>query len=122
MAKAIFTTGQFTFNSVEYGVTSFDMSKVAEEVDVTDTDTSGSEKEWLAGRQSREFTIEMWKDVNTADPALATEYAGELDYEGYTYGGNMILLEITNRAQIDQAIVLTIRGRFSGTVTETPAT
>lgn len=120
MAKKVLTTGKFTFNSVAYGVTNMEANKVAEEVDVTDTATSGNEREYLASRQSRNISVEMWKDVTLADPVLGTGYTGELDFEGFTYSGTIILLEISQSAAIDGAVQLTCRGRFSGTVTETP--
>ena len=120
MAKEVLTTGEFTFNAVAYGVTSMEITKTADEVDTTDTQTSGNEREYLGGRQARNFTIEMWKDITAADPPLSTEYAGALDFEGFTYAGNMILLEIVTSAQIDNAVKLTVNGRTSGTITETP--
>ena len=123
MAKKVLTTGKFTFDSVEYGVTALTMSKKSGDVDVTDTDTSGSEKEYLGGRQEKTFTVEMWKDVTEADPTLGGSGAtGELDFEGFTYAGTMILTEIAQSATIDDAVKLTVNGRFSGTVTETVAT
>jgi len=122
MAKQVLTTGDFTYNSITYGVTSMEISKIADEVDVTDSATSGNEREWLGGRQAREFSIEMWKDVNEADPPLGTSYAFELDFEGFSYSGNAVLLEIVSSAQIDQACKMTVRGRTTGAVTETPAT
>lgn len=120
MAKKVLTTGKFTYNSVVYGVTSMESVKSAEEVDVTDTDTTGNEREYLASRQSRTISIEMWKDVTLADPALATAYAGELNFEGFKYSGDIILTEISQNAAIDGAVQLLCSGRFSGTVTETP--
>lgn len=122
MAKNVLTTGKFTLNSVEYGVTALSMSKKSNDVDVTDTDTTGSEKEYLGGRVERTFTVDMWKDATEADPTLGgTGAAGELDFEGFTYAGTMILNEIVQSAAIDDAIKLTVAGRFSGTVTETVA-
>ena len=122
MAKKVLTTGKFTFDSTEYGVTNLSMKKVSADVDVTDTDTSGSEKEYLGGRVERTFTVDMWKDVTEADPTLGGSGAtGELDFEGFTYAGTMILNDISQSAQIDNAVVLSVSGRFSGTVTETPA-
>ena len=120
MSKEVLKTGLFTYNSVEYGVTSLSLEKNATEVDVTDTKTTGDEKEYLAGRIERPFTIEMWKDVSQADPPHNELYAGEIDFEGFTYAGDMILLKIKVDAQIDNAVKLTVEGRFSGTVVETP--
>lgn len=122
MAKDVMLTGKFTYNSVVYGVTNMETNKVAEDIDVTDTSTSGNEREYKAGRQRREVTVEMYKNVNAADPPLGTANAAELDFEGNTYAGSMIITEMTITGQIDNAIQMTIKGRFTGTVTETPAT
>jgi len=122
MAKQVLTTGKFVYNSVTYGVTNLSLDKNLSEVDMTDTDTTGNEKEYLAGRQERPLTVEMWKDVNQADPPLGEVYAGSLDFEGFTYSGNIILLSIKNSAAIDDGVKMTVEGRFTGAVTETPAT
>ncbi len=120
MAKKVFKTGTFTYDSVVYGVTNMETAKTAGEVDVTDTQTAGNEREYLAGRQERTLSIEMWKDVTLVDPTLGSLLAGELDFEGFTYAGDIILLEITMRAVIDDGVQLAASGRFSGTVVETP--
>ncbi len=119
MAKQVLVTGDFTYDAQVYGVTSMEATKTAEEIDLTDTLTSGNEREYLGGRQERTITIEMWKDVSQADPPLGSLLAGELDFEGFSYAGNIVLLEITMGAQIDGGVQLTVAGRFSGTVTET---
>lgn len=121
MAKQVFKTGTFEYVAITYGVTNMETTKSAEEVDVTDTLTAGNEREYLAGRQERTLSVEMWKDVNDADPVLGTVNAGELDFEGFTYAGDIILLEITMRAVIDDGVQLLASGRFSGAVVETPA-
>ncbi len=121
MAKAVLTTGTFTYNSVVYGVTSMETTKVAEEVDLTDTATSGNEREYLGGRQERSITVEMWKDVTLADPPLGTSNTADMDFEGFSYTGNMVLLEVNQSAQIDNGVILSVSGRWTGTVTETPA-
>lgn len=120
MAKKVFKTGTFEYDSITYGVTNMEATKTAEEVDVTDTQTAGNEREYLAGRQERTLSIEMWKDVTLADPDLGDVEAAVLDFEGFTYAGDVLLLEITMRAVIDDGVQLTASGRFSGTVVETP--
>ena len=113
MAKEVLTTGLFTYNSVAYGVTDMNMSKVATEVDLTDTETAVNEKEFAAGRQERTFTITMWKDVTEADPPLATLYPVIIDFEGFSYNGNAIFTEVAQSATIDNGVVLNVSGRFS---------
>lgn len=120
MAKSVLTTGTFTYNAIVYGVTNMETTKSADEVDLTDTETAGNEREYLGGRQERTLSIELWKDATDPDPAIGVAAAGELDFEGFTYAGDMILLEVTQRAAIDNGVQLTVSGRFTGTVVETP--
>ena len=119
MAKDSLTTGKFTFNSVEYGVTSLEISRQADEIDVTDTATTGDGKEYLGGRVGRTFTVEMWRDTTVAAPPLNAEHAGIIDFEGLQYSGQMIILSISTQASIDNAIKETVTGRINGAVTET---
>lgn len=120
MAKTVLTTGTFTYNSIVYGVTNMETTKSADEVDLTDTETAGNEREYLGGRQERTLSIEIWKDANDADPVIGVANAAIIDFEGFTYAGDAILLEVTQRAAIDNGVQLTMSGRFSGAVVETP--
>jgi len=122
MGKKVLKTGTFTYDSVVYGVTNMETTKSADEVDLTDTKTAGNEREYLGGRQERTLSIEMWKDATEADPTLGSAIAATIDFEGFSYAGDAILLEITQRAAIDNGVQLTVSGRFTGTVTETPET
>jgi hypothetical protein len=122
MTKAILKTGKFTFNSVDYGVTALEFTKSAGEVDLTDTNTAGNEKEYAGGRIEKTFQITIWKDVTQLDPPISESHPATIDFEGYTYDGVATLTEVTNSASIDEGVQLTVTGRFSGTVTETPAT
>ena len=67
MAKKVLTTGKFTFNSVEYKVTDVRFEENYNEIDVTDTGTSGDGKEYLGGRAERSFTVTIWMQAGDAD-------------------------------------------------------
>ena len=121
MAKKALATGKLTFNSVEYGVVSLDFNESFSEIDVTDTSTTGDGKEYLGSRAERTFSVELWMDVNSADIALNTPAAGELDFEGKTYAGTFIFLSRNSNGAIDAGIKQTYTGRFNGSVTTTPA-
>ena len=120
MSKKALTTGKFTFNAVEYGVVSLDFQESFGEIDVTDTATTGDGKEYLGGRVERSFTMEMWMDSQAADIAMNSAQTGELDFEGKTYAGTIVLLTRNSNGSIDSAIKQTYTGRFNGAVTVTP--
>ena len=121
MAKQALKTGKLTFNSVEYGVVSFDFNESHGEIDVTDTSTTGDSREYLGSRAERSFTVELWMQDNAADIALNSAQTGELDFEGKVYSGTMIFLTKNTNGAIDSAIKQTYTGRFNGAVTVTPA-
>ena len=122
MGKEVLTTGKFTYGTVpvEYGVTALDMTKSVAEVDLTDTATTGNEKEYEVGRVEKTFTATMWKNVSIADPPVGESHPAILDFEGYTYSGTAWLTEVAPSASIDEGVALAVTGRFTGTVVETP--
>ncbi len=121
MAKQALKTGLLTFNSQTYPVLSMDFNEAFNEIDVTDTGTTGDGKEYLGSRAERNFTVELWMQDNQADLALNSAQAGELDFEGKTYAGTMIFLTRNTNGAIDAGIKQTYTGRFNGAVTTTPA-
>jgi predicted secreted protein len=120
MAKKVLKTGKFTFNSVVYPVTDMSIEESFDEIDVTDTGTTGDGKEFLGGRANRSFSVTVWLDSQAADIPLSTEAAGEIDFEGKKYAGQMILLSKTTEGSVDAGIQQTYSGRFNGAVTVTP--
>lgn len=112
MAKQILTTGKFRFDDVDYGVTSVEKEKTTSEVDVTDSATTGEEKDYLATRREQRFTVEMWKDVAAQDPVMREYKRCEIDFEGHEHFGEGLLLSINENAAIDNAVQLAINGRF----------
>lgn len=121
--KKVLQTGDFTFNAVTYGVIEMTVTKDTAEVDLTDTASSAGEREYAStGRAERTFTIVIYKDINSANPALDSAQTATIDFEGFSYSGTATLLTLEDTGAIDGAIQQTITGRFSGTVTETPGT
>lgn len=122
MAKDSLTTGKFTFNSTEYDVTNFSYNEDYDQIEVTDTGTTGDVKEYIGGRAEKSFELGLICDLTDADLTMNTEYAATIDFEGKTYAGNAILLTKAITATIDDAVKATYTGRFTGTVTITPDT
>lgn len=122
MAKAILKTGKLTYNSIQYGVTEMRVSKTTEDVDVTDTASSTNEKEFLSsGRFAREVTVTLWKNVNAANLVIGTAYTATLSFENFIYSGSLVWTSLEDVGTIDGAVQQTYTGRFTGTVSETPA-
>lgn len=121
MAKKVLQTGKFKFEGTEYPVTAFDFTEAYDEVDVTDTGTSGDGREFLGSRANRTFTVTMWMEAGDADLAMNVDQAStEIDFEGKVYAGTVRLLQKTNSASIDAGVQQTYNGRFQGAVTVTP--
>lgn len=121
MAKKVLLDGKFTFNSVQYGFTQCTIDETHDEVDVTDTATTGDGREFLGTRANRTISITMWNDVNAADLPTNVEYAGSVDAQGKTYSGQIILLSKSVGLSTDNATQNTYNGRFNGAITETVA-
>jgi len=128
MSKQILATGLFAYQIdtnlyKAYGVTNLSLDKNLNEVDLTDTLTTGDEKEYQASRQEVPFTVEIWKQVDEADPPIGSIISDvRIDFEGYEYSGSAIFLSIKNSVAIDDGIKMTIEGRFTGGMTETQKT
>jgi hypothetical protein len=122
MAKGILQTGLLTYDSVTYGIVEMTTGKEVDEIDVTDTNSAAGEKEYLStGRVSRAVSVTLWKDLNAANLEIGVANAAILDFEGFTYAGSIIWTSFEDASTIDDAIQQTYSGRFTGTVTETPA-
>lgn len=121
MAKTAFKNSTFTFNSTEYYLTSMSDNESYGEIEVTDTGTTGNGKEFVAGRQQFDVTIEVIEDPTVADITLGTEASGEADWEGKTYTGDFIFLTRAKSGSIDDKIVNSYTGHFNGTVTKAQA-
>lgn len=121
MSKKGLTTGKFTFDSVAYAVVDLRFGEQYNEIDVTDTGTSGDGKEFISTRADRSFTIGIWMNVAAADLAMNSPKTAEIDFEGKKYSGTVILLSKENEGAIDNGIKQTYIGKFNGAVTVTPA-
>lgn len=69
MGKTIGTTGIITFGGTDYGAIEITANFDVEQADVTDGQTSGDGREYLAGRVARELSCKLWVDDATAEPS-----------------------------------------------------
>jgi len=67
MAKIIPTTGNILFNAVTYYAIEITTDFSVEEGDVTDGNTGGDGREYLAGRVARSLSCKLWIDDATAE-------------------------------------------------------
>ena len=125
MPKTAFARATFTFNSVDYGVTDLELGEEFSEIDVTDTESTLLESEFLGGRRTRLLSFTLFKDAAVADlvmnSAKTTTFV-VVDDAGTpnttTYSGTAILLTKRVGGNIDGAVTVPYTGRFTGAVTE----
>ena len=118
--KEALLTGKLTFDSVQYGVTDMSVTRTFDEIDTTDTETTAGEKEFIVGRQTTEFSITVFMHTDVADLVTGVSKVMTIDFEGKTYAGNGILMQLVSEATINNAIKQTYTGKITGTVTVTP--
>lgn len=121
MAKDVLTSSKFTYASTAYGITAVDYNPAHNEIDITDTSTTGDTIEMTGGRVERPFTVTIISESESPLLALNTEATCIVDFQGHTFTGNGVLLSAAITASIDSRIEITYTGRFTGTVTEATA-
>ena len=123
MAKAIVaTTGSvFIYDDTDFFLTDMTYTETFNEVDVTDTNTTGDGLEFLGGRAERAFTVDVITDVNSADITMNETKAIVCSFEDKTYEGSGSLLTKNVSAAINDAVKTSYSGKFSGDVVVTPA-
>ncbi len=123
MPKSEFARGTLTFDSVDYGITDVTIDEVWSEIDVTDTESTLQESEFLGGRRSYNIQFTMFKNAGTADLSMndgKTAIFKVLDSAATftTYTGTLILLSKSISGTIDGAVTANYGGRISGALTE----
>ena len=125
MSKTAFARATFTFDSVDYGVTDFELGEEYSEIDVTDTESVLLESEFLGGRRTRPLSFTLWKPADVADIAMNTAKVATfviVDDDAVpnttTYSGSALLLTKRVGGNIDGAVSAAYTGRFTGAVTE----
>jgi len=91
-----------------------------DEIDITDTGTSGDLKEYTGGFRdvSVQFTVIL--DPTASDITMNTNASASVYWEGKTYTGNMRILTKGNSGSIGSAATQQYTGRFTSDPTEAP--
>jgi len=109
----------FVFNSVPYGVKSMNYSESYDEIDVTDSNTTGDGTETQVARATRESQIELVLLNNLDDIVLATAETTTMTFfAGGTVTGSWRPESLDNANTIDDAQLQTYNGSWQGAVTE----
>ena len=127
MAKAAFSRATLTYNAVEIGIFSLTIDTTWSEHDVTDTETTVTESEFLGGKQVHSISFDTWKDAGTADLTLnlSTTYEVIITIVSATsgddtlYTGNLILFNRQVTGNIDGMVQLSYSGKITGALAET---
>ena len=122
MAKSSFRDSKVTINSTDYYVTDFNFTDNYDEIDITDTGTSGNIKEYTGGFREISFSFTMIEDPTSADITMDTEYSIEVDHEGKTYVGDGKVLTKSKGGSIGSAATAAYTVRFTSAPTVTPLT
>lgn len=124
MAKATFQRGGLTYNAAAVGVSNLSIESTYSEVDITDTETTTGQSEFIGSRQSHTISFDVYKSAGTADLALNATTNNEAIFtvdDGTltsTYTGDLILLNRTVGGNIDGAVTVNYSGRVSGSLVE----
>ena len=127
MAKAAFARAKLTYNAVEIGIFNLTVDTTWSELDVTDTESTVTESEFLGGKQVHSISFDTWKDAGTADLTLnlAATYEVIITIVSATggddtlYTGNLILFNKVISGNIDGAVQLSYSGKITGALAET---
>jgi len=111
----------FLFNSVSYKVTDINFEETYDEIDQTDSGTTGDGTEFQAGFAERKTSLSLWVQDTVASIARGVQKAATLTFaSGITIAGNFRPESMKNEGEVKGSIKQTIDGTWQGSVTETP--
>ncbi len=123
MPKAEFARGSLTYGG-SVGITDVSIDETWTEIDVTDTESTLQESEFLGGRRAYSISFTTFKNAGTADLTMNTSAEAVftvLDSAANStlYTGDLILLTKNLSGTIDDAVKVAYSGRVSGALAET---
>ena len=122
MAKSAFRNSYVSIGGSSKYVTNISLNDNYEEIDITDTGTSGNLREFTGGFRDLGFSMTIVEDPTVADLTMNTESSFILNWEGKTYTGNAKILGKTGDGSIGGAITKTYNVRWTSEPTEAVAT
>jgi predicted secreted protein len=127
MAKAAFARATLTYDAVEQGIFDLTIDSTYSEIDVTDTETTTGQSEFLGGKQIHTISFSTYKDAGTADLVLNLTSSNSCIItivsatggDDTLYTGNLVLLNKSITGNIEGAVQLAYSGKISGALAET---
>ena len=114
-------TASFNYNSTEYKVTDVDFTETFEEVDTTDSGTTGDGTEFQPAFADRKSKIDLWiQDTIPSIPRGASAPSALAFGTGVSLTGNFRPETMANQGEVKGAQKQTISGTWQGTVAEIP--
>ncbi len=123
MPKAEFARGTITYGGT-LGITDISIDETWTEIDVTDTESTLQESEYLGGRRSYTVSFTTFKNAGTADLTMNTSAEAVITVldsaaNSTVYTGDLILLTKNISGTIDDAVKISYSGRVTGALAET---
>ncbi len=110
----------FTFNSVSYKLTDASFEETYDEVDLTDSGTTGDGTEFDVGRADRKLTLDLYMLDSQANIIRGTEQAATLAFAaGSDVAGSFRPESLKITGAIKDAVKVNIAGSFQGAPTQT---
>ncbi len=110
----------FLFNSANYWVTDASYEVTFDEVDVTDSGTSGDGTEFEPGFAERKSKLDLWLQDDSSEIPLQTAQSATLTFAtGISVAGNFRPESMSIQGEVKGAQKYSIDGTWQGGVTET---
>ena len=113
MSKVAFTDSTISIGGSAKYITTCSLNDSYEEIDVTDTGTSGDIREYVGGFRDAGFSFTMIEDPTVADLTLNTSASLIVSWEGKTYTGSGIILGKTGDGSIGSAATKSYTARWT---------
>lgn len=122
--QAAFDDGVFTFDGSAFGITDLTLGEETTELDVSDTETTTGESEFIYGKTSRPISFTAYHKVNTETLPTKTQKAFTFSIFDETgalqdvLSGNCTLGTKTMTGSKDGAVTWAYSGRIQGALVE----
>ena len=121
MAKSAFRTSYISLAGTAHYITQCSLNDTYEEIDITDTGTSGNIREYTGGFRDASFTFTIVEDPTVADLTMNTEQSCTVHWEGKTYTGAAKVLGKTGDGSVGSAATKSYTARWTSAPVEAQA-